>query len=96
MKGRAVNACNQVRRQLASFLKGIPIASYQRIAHILQTASATLLVAGLIGLAVAGDSVTPGEAGLILVMALIVFVCGTILDVKTEQKIAKRKTENAQ
>lgn len=85
-----------LKKRLTTLLGRIPLVSYQRIAHQLQNAGGTLFVAGLIGFAVTGDSITPEEAQLLIVTALTIFFCGTILDIALEQKTKVQKTRKTE
>lgn len=85
MKKKIKDVLRLVYGQILDKVQTIPKPVYSRLCSALQSIGGTLISAGIIGFAVIGDAVQPVEAGQIVLIGLTIFVCGTIIDIRTSK-----------
>lgn len=68
-------------KQLKTFLARLPSSSLTKVSDAMQKISITLTSAGLIGLTVTNDSITPGEALTVLGIGIGLFAYSTVIDI---------------
>lgn len=86
MKRKIKTTLGIIYKQVLDKIDDIPAPALGRLGNALQTIGGTVAAAGMVALAVAGNTITNGEAFQLILFGYGFLACGTIIDIKSCHK----------